>query len=868
MVNNHVITRDFGVAKNDFGALRGWSTASKYSRPANVMERAVNVYRAPDGTFSPRRGYQAISSNVGGLGTSTYHCKECGTQELSINKDGNLYRKDDSFLTISFNGISSADFISYEIKVDETSLSDIIPGDFDPYSVIPFSGLVTDSMVMNVFNAAGALIFTKQFGKGFGVAFPYLVSDLITDLSALSGVTISFTGDDSVPAAFIFIQERTVIANGKSSVLNWDNWIPINHTVTSTFYGLASQIGSDDYENATFAAYDDDVYISTKFDFPQKYDGQTVYRAGMPQGQLVTATVAGAGSITASDLIYAITYEQLDNTGRLVEGDISPESNAVSPSSQNVSLSIPTLIAGSGWNTNCAIVFSNQINVNTIQVNLGHTIKVGDTAFFYDASDVAQTREVTAITANTITIVGAAVTVINNQVISNNLKINIYRKTGAAGVFRLIKTIPNNSFVTPITFLDTVASGSEGRDYIIPIRPNNPPPKTAYTVPFGNILIFSGDPDNTDIVWFSEADNPEYVSTAFNSFLVPSNDDDVAGLGIAGSTLIVFKDRSIYTVSGDIINNQFTVEPVCSGHNIGCSAHHSIQQVGNLLYFLFNNGIYTMNETSIFPTDKFGAPVPISLPIDQFFRQPPLNVNQRFRYKRAVAVNYTIDSLYLLFLPAEDDPTYSSGVKYANDNSQVLAYDYQGKNWYQWTNWNAAGGFAVIDDVLFFQERRIPASGDFENNTYRQHRAFRETDFADHVTPIRTTIRLSWEFLKQPRTRKKFIRAILLFDQVSDLLQNPSFLLMFRTYLDWKNIVPHTIADVTTVRNANPFNIMPFNWTSFSGYDDPFLVVPLRQGTVAKALQIGLQMKKINSSFKLQGFQIEIAPDFRNTAVR
>jgi hypothetical protein len=61
---------------------------------------------------------------------------------------------------------------------------------------------------------------------------------------------------------------------------------------------------------------------------------------------------------------------------------------------------------------------------------------------------------------------------------------------------------------------------------------------------------------------------------------------------------------------------------------------------------------------------------------------------------------------------------------------------------------------------------------------------------------------------------------------------------------------------------------MPFNWTSFAGYDDPFLVVPLRQGTVAKALQIGLQMKKINSSFKLQGFQIEIAPDFRNTAVR
>lgn len=860
MAKQHVITKDYST-------LRGWSTDSKYIRPPNVLEAAVNLMRQPDGTNSPRRGYQAVSTKIGGLGTSTFDCKECGVQQLSINQDGNLYKQQYGSLDMSFTGISVSDYISIEIKVEPTLTSDIIPGAFDPYSVIPFEGLVTDSMVMNVYNASGTIIFTQLFGKGFGVAFPFLVSDLIPLLNAITGVSVVSVGDTSVPAACIWIQEKINIANGKMRTLDWNFMTEVNHTVTSTFYGLSTQVDSDEFENATFAAFAQNIYICTKFDFPQKYDGQTVYRAGMPIGQPVVAATTFSGAITETNLIYGITYEQLDNSGRIVEGEVSVGSNAVSPSSQNVSLTIPTLIAGSGWNTNAAIVNGNQIGVNTILVNFGHTIKVGDSAFFIDSSSVAQTREVSAITANSITILGAAVNVTNNQVISNNLKINIYRKTGAGGVYRLIKTIPNNSYATPITFIDSVPQGMEGRELEIPPRPNTPPPKSAYVVPFNNILCFGGDPVNDDFIWYSEADNPEYVPPT-NNFIVPSNDDDVSGLGIAGSSLIVFKGSSIYTVSGDLINNQFTVEPVCSGKNIGCASHHSIQQVGNLLYFLHSNGVYTMNDTTIFPTDKYGNPVPISLPIDQYFRSIPLDYDQTFRLKRAVAINYTFDSQYILFLPCEDDPADSSGVKYANDSSQVLMFDDQGKNWYQWTNWNAAGGFAIIGDNLYFQDRRRPTSGNFTSNNYRQHRLYRETDYADHVAPIRVTMRTSWEALGQPRVRKKYVRAVLLFDEVSTLLQDPNFELLFTTYLNFINKNPDTIANVTTVHNGEAFNIAPFNWTTFAGYDDPFLVVPLKQGTAAKGLQIGLQMKKLNSSFKLQGFQLEIATDFRKTVAR
>lgn len=864
MANKHIITKTYS-------SIRGWSTDSKYVRPANVLDIGVNVMRIPDGTHSPRRGYQGITADIGGLGIFTYDSKNRGTEVLCINRDGNLYRLMEGSLTITYDKPfpgTAADFIAYEIVVNQSLTSDSDTGDFDPYSVLWLPDVVGDSITINVYDKNGAVILTQDFGTGFNTAFPYLVSDLVTALSALSDVTVTTTGNTLKPAAFIPYVERTNIANGNSSTVTWRYWEPVNHTVTATFGGLASMVGSDQFQIASFAAYEEDIYINTRFDFPQKYDGQTVYRAGMPEGQRVIAALSSSGSITGTDLDYAITYEQIDNTGRLVEGVLSISSNAVSPSSQQVALSIPTLVAGSGWNTNCAIVFGNQASVNTIIVNFGHTLKVGDAAFFIDSSDTEQTRTITAITANSITIDGLPVTVTNNQVISNNLKINIYRRQGTTDQYRLIDTIPNNSFFTPISYVDNLPVGDEGRNYIQDARPHNPPPITAYVIPFQNILVMSGDPFNDDFVWFSEADNPEYVATAFNFFLVPSNDDDVTGLGVAGSSVMVFKERSIYGVNGDIINNQFTVAPVAAGTNIGCISHHSIIPVGTLLYFLHTNGVYSCNETAIFPTDVLGAPIPLSLPIDQFFRQVPLAKDQQFKLKRSVAINYTIDNQYLLFLPAEDDPAYSSGVKYANRNSQVLCYDYQGKNWYQWTNFNAAGGFAVLNDNLLFQERRQPSSGDFLSNTYQQNRRYRDIDYVDHVCPIRVTLRFSWEDLNQPRVRKKFIRAVLLFDEVSELFQDPSFRINFRTFLDWITANPHTKTTIQTQIEGHSFSISPFSYVGFAAYKDTFVTIPLRQGTVTKALQLSLQMKQINANFRLQGFQLEIAPDFNLTVVR
>jgi hypothetical protein len=478
---------------------------------------------------------------------------------------------------------------------------------------------------------------------------------------------------------------------------------------------------------------------------------------------------------------------------------------------------------------------------------------------------------VTAITATSVTIDGTPVTVDDSEdwrkAISNNLSINIWRTQAPSGTIPyLVRQIPNNSYQATTTYLDDTADADLTEQYEDPPRRPDPPPRVGVVFPFNNQIIYTRDPVNDDYVWFSDPDQPEYVSqlpVRGNFFIVPSNDDDVTGAGAAGSTLVIFKQKSIFSISGDISASKFTVTAVAPGSNIGCVTHHTIVSVGSLLYFLHTNGVFALAENNIFPTDQFGNPIPLSIMIDSVFRNTTEIENQRYRLTRAVAINYTKDNQYLLFLPAEE----KEGVRFANNNSRVLCYDYQGKNWFTWTRINAAGGFYVTSDNLYWQERRSATDG-ITSNTYLQHRKYRLIDQSDHVTSIRVTWCSSWEDLGQPRVRKKFVRAIMLFDNISTVFQLNRPKLCFTSFVDWNDGIVSTKTDLTTRIESQVWNTPPWDWTKWSGYQDTFITVPLKGGTVNKSMKIQLQLNKLNTSFSMQGFQLEISPDFRKTIVR
>lgn len=888
--------------------------------------------------------------------------------------------------------------------------------------------------------------FDIPFRKGFDVTSPYLISTFIATITnpttGVHGLLVSINGDDSYPAAFLQIFEPMIVDSNQTFIINYWYWQVVNSTVNPPFPGSANirYQNSPTFENASFAAFDDVMYIANGWDFPQKFDGQTVYRTGMPLGNrpsVIDNTTSTIKPFVMNDVYqYAITYEQVDNRGHIVEGEISEVwPHTIGAATAAMDVTVTNLLPGSSWNTdgalatiaaatvygpdgdgfyydlitvnagytlkigdsayyldstcaqvngaqpnvvtiivhaghnilvgetvyfqsttpseivrvvsvvtptsititgdpvtvadlsyigvykvnkvfgNVAIVDLTQTNVNTINVlnSLGnnHTIQIGDVVEFFDTQDNLQRRNVVApVTASTITIDGNPVDVtdkiliaslnqratqINLQrtnfgaatpdtmttlataPISNNLRINIYRTLqgqsfGVNGELFLVASIPNNSDGTAVqVYVDDIADAELGRQFDDPDQLPNPPPISKYLKAFGNQLFYAGgergNPENSDRVFFSQGNEPESVALSTNFFNVPNVDDDITGIGVAGTTLVTTKNQSLWAATGNFLSGQIDVVQIAPGTNIGCVANATIASVGTLMYFLHTNGVYAITENQLYPTDPFGNPIPLSLAIDALFRTTPFLPQTRYQYKRAVALNYTKDNQYLLFLPCEDS---QSTIRTANAFSTILCYDYQEKNWFPWFNMNAAGGMFVINDDLYFQERRFSAVDGNTANLYKQHRFYRLIDHADHAGPQRAEWKSSWEDLGQPEVRKKFCRCILLLDRLSELYQYNNPEMFFSTYLNRLPNLQSTMAEIfqtDNIRNSS-WSYSGWGWNYWSGYQDSFVTVNLKQGTVAKSIQVGFALQGINMDIRLAGFQLEAIPENRKTVVR
>lgn len=558
---------------------------------------------------------------------------------------------------------------------------------------------------------------------------------------------------------------------------------------------------------------------------------------------------------------------------------------------------------------NIAIVDGTQSSVFTVNVLAGHTLQLNDLVTFVDSFGNTQVAFAANITPTSFDVSGViepvsvtdrllivsntmrtnevnlrrehseVATLIANAPISNNLRINIYRSEQGGDEYFLVDSPPNNSFVATQTYTDQLTDPELGIEFLENnsfVIPHTTPPISKYVLGYTNVMIYAGgkrgEREFRDSVFYSLPVNPptvwgaEYVPIATNGFTVPTADDDITGVGVSGSSLITFKNRSVFSVSGSLSTNQYQLLPIAPGSNIGCVANATIRTVGSLLYFLHSNGVYAIADNQFFPTDPFGNPVPLSKPIDEIFRSNPYFPQNKFQFKRAIAYNYVKDNQYLLFMPCEDQ---NADCHVANQNSIILCYDYSGKNWMIWDNINAASGMFAVNDDLYFHER---SAGIADINTYlmKQRRFYRLIDYADHTQPQKITWKSSWEDLGMPQVRKKFNHAMLYVDRYSQLDQFNDPLILFTSYVDRIPNNTNTVANVTTVNNVRNagWSFSPWSWNFWSGYQDSFIRINLKGGTVCKSIQIGLYMNKLNSSFRLAGFQLEAIPENRKGFVR
>lgn len=634
---------------------------------------------------------------------------------------------------------------------------------------------------------------------------------------------------------------------------------------------------------------------------------------GVLEGDTVYFFDTGA-TITRQRVVELVTPTSITVLGSPVTWDFASNPNIMS---YKVGLVFGNVGIVSGDQTNTTITLKTAYPGSGVP-----TIQLNDVVEFVDADNNLQRRNVTAVVGATITIDQNAVSIndltliysLNQRpdaitirrlnengitftahvpltdpygtlVISNNLRVNIYRTIknqsfGVNGELFLVAPIPNDSLggATQDYTDGLIADGSGapgtdelGRQFDDPDQAPNPPPISKYVKSFGNQLFYAGgergNDENADRVFFSDGNAPEVVPLASNFFNVPNVDDDITGIGVSGSTLITTKNHSLWAATGNFLSGQIDVVQIAPGTNIGCVAHATIASVGTLMYFVHTNGVYAITENQLFPTDAFGNPIPISLMIDALFRETNFLPQTRFVYKRAVAFNYTKDNQYLLFLPCEDS---QSTIRSANSYSFLLCYDYLEKNWFKWDNINAAGGIVVIDDDLYFQERRSSRVDGNTANLYKQHRFYRLIDHADHAGAQNCEWLSSWEDLGQPEVRKKFSKCVLLMDRVSELFQYNNPVMTFSSYLNRLPNLQNTIAQITQVDNVrnSSWSFSSWGWNYWSGYQDSFISINLKQGTVAKSMQVGFKISGINMDIRLAGYQLEAIPENRNTVAR
>lgn len=710
--------------------------ASDISRE-NVFATSINnAQYKKNGSIEKRKGYGIKGDTAGGFGLVSYNRIDPDTdlpapQTLAIGNE--LFRYLDVTVGVSYSG--AALVVIFDLF-------------FDPVTNVYRAQILEDSTV----------VLDYSLGLGVDESTPITCANLATQINALPGFTCTVTGTSTVPAAYLDLVFQANLKDASVSMTACYK-SQVYCPISNPFAGSESRKNNEDFELVSTTQIFNNIYFSNGFDEVMKYDGQTLYRAGLPTPASVTSSLGGAGSVTGTNYFHKIQYIQEDAAGQIHEGNITTTATGLNPTSQQMSVVIPNIQASTGFNTNCAMANGAQTSVTTINVDNGsggaHTLQVGDKAYFFDGvSSSYVTRTVTARTPSTITISGAAVTVADNIPISNNLKIAVYRnKTSAItpSTYFEVVVLPNNSFVATQTFTDNRVDSSLGAILIEPLSDRSPPPKGKYISNFQNLVIIAGNPTFQNKIYWSDIDGPEYFDPEAQDDVETNDGDVIRGIGPNGPVFAVLKNRSTHVVGGTLADRNYRIE--LRSQEIGCESHSSIIDMNGTLAWWSYKGPYSMVSGQI--PEALGKTADGAGRLEPVMDQENIATTARWQRRKIVGFNWKTAQKALWLLPTEG---VEASQRYTNESHAVFVYDYTRDAWLQWSNFDFTCGIFEYDNEIFFQGRRYSdfyASLAFEIN--KVHNTGTYLDYQDKDQPILMSYGTPWESLGDPSQLKRFL---------------------------------------------------------------------------------------------------------------
>jgi hypothetical protein len=822
--------------------------SNELTRPTSFAADMLNCQYTASGVIEKRKGYKAIAPSTGGYGLYTFYKYDTATGSQTpeiLTIDENLHRYIETTFLVAYTGAAVNCAIDLYL---ESSTSTFV------------CQILEDTV----------LVLDYDLGVGVDEVTPITLANLKTQIDALTGFAATITGDSTIPAAFLTtaVNEDLVAGDVTLTAMSSEQ---VNSPITDPFATYYAARNGTDFENVSAVQLKNVMFFGSGYEEIYKYDGQNLYRAGLPTPASIAAADAGAGlvgSAGAGDYVWKIQYEQIDAAGNIITGNVLDSAVAAAVNLRQFNLTIANVLAASGFNTNCAIVAGAQAAVNTITVDDGsggsHTMKAGDTAYFYDGVSASYvTRTVSTVAAGTITVSGAAVTVANNAVISNNLRIVVWRsKEVASGstptLFYLLADLPNNSFAATQVYNDNIADASLGALYEPPATDRTTPPKGKYVSQWNGILMIAGNLDNPNNLYYSDIDSCEYFPAGGNALLLESSVGDViTGIKNSNEIFCVFKERSFATVSGEITTGQVRVE--FKALNLGGTSHASIAQINSEVFWPSQKGPRRSNGgSSPFPlglsTDPTGKEQDASR-IDTIVNDSNKTDQEKFKFKRSVGINFSDEQKYVFFVPAE---TTTGTTVHPNDNSRAYVYDYTRDAWLIWDGINAQGGFCRIGQDLYHQERRYStALAGMTYHLYKRQRNYNAFDYADHAAAIECSYQTQWEALNNPVVLKKFTNIRLL---SFDITGQSDFTLTVQQELNYE--VGNFQAEFDIEISSYGWGVGPWGTIGWGGTIAGVFMHGLARKR-AKSSRITFSNSNLNENIYLTGWEVEAATPYQ-----
>lgn len=767
---------------------------------------------------------------------------------------------------------------------------------------ITFWDYFTNKLIVRTVTATAATTFT--FDSAYGTVN-------VKDNQVL--------GPMATPAAAVPIIDSFTSSSATQNI-PWSYWDSVNYT-TDVYQDQASTPFAASWANRissnfivpTFLNINNTCFIftgnyaisSSRNSEGQvfKYDGQTVYRVGVPKYNVKEnpGPTNAAGGLTGT-YKYLIFYRQYDNRNNLVEGVETPAIYypTSAPVAQNITQNVRQLqaavnsseIASNTWggtvatgatttqieldpvtsfvandwiltrdNTsrawltrqvtnvtvtganaridvtganivvavgqrvyknpnigfdfNGAIVNGAQTGVKTITVyndfvvpaattyRAYNTLKVGDTAYFYDTRSGAYvTRLLTAVTATSITwTAGGAVDVAAMTVISNNLRIAVHRTKANGADFYFREELPNNPFVDIVPYTDNLGDTLLGDIFNFSdlTEQSGIPPRAAIGCVHQGGVTYGYALSDPNTVFPSIPGRPEEVPIAV-SIDLPSN---ITGpiLAIASDSedrLACFKETAYYEVYGDVGTTNVSQRAIREG-DYGISSHASIKKVdgysiglGPLGFIAFRNG-----DLLITP-EQVGEKI-VERQIGYKISPAILN-NPNLRLNHAVAQNDKTGRHYHCYIPS----TQGLDTGANNTNTLMFTFDYEnGKQWFD-KSYNAAiapaGGFALSGNVPYHLSRNFGGSLSAINagHVFRDITGTIDTSlaYAQNHLSLPYTWTTDFESLEECALLKEFLE-LNVFSFLSTYETNAAFTAVISNYRDYQSTTPDTSISVT-----------------------------------------------------------------------